>query len=301
MKIKSMIYKLSKGKLGYLFYLMLNIIILLEYHYFLFVWKIKGCKLPDNESIELMKNNVTIIFKSFERQKMAKELYYNIQKYYPGIQVIIADDSKIPLSLDEPYLEIIHLPFNSGLSYGLNRALEKVNTPYVIRMDDDQLLTPYTRFHEQLIFLLQHSEIDLVGVLQYSAPKCESLDKEAQKFYCISMSNAPLPLLIPHLTIIDSNHVVVGKDSNVFIARTEKIKKIGYDDQIRMIDHHDFFYRAAGKIVSVLDPTAFVFHRHNIFDNHYQKYRQDVENDRLYIWRRNILMEKQKMGKFKNN
>ncbi len=30
---------------------------------------------------------------------------------------------------------------NSGLSYGLNRALEKVKTPYVMRMDDDELLT----------------------------------------------------------------------------------------------------------------------------------------------------------------
>lgn len=78
-----------------------------------------------------MRENVTVIFKSFERQKMAKRLYENLQKYYPGVRVVIADDSRKPLDLQGDSLTIIHLSFNSGLSYGLNQALERVDTPYV--------------------------------------------------------------------------------------------------------------------------------------------------------------------------
>lgn len=78
-----------------------------------------------------MRENVTVIFKSFERQKMAKRLYENLQKYYPGVRVVIADDSRKPLDLQGDSLTIIQLPFNSGLSYGLNQALERVDTPYV--------------------------------------------------------------------------------------------------------------------------------------------------------------------------
>lgn len=50
------------------------------------------------------------------------------------------------------------------------------------------------------------------------------------------------------------------------MTRTNKLKEIGYDDNIRMIDHSEFFFRAAGNIVSVLDKNAFVLHYRNRFD-----------------------------------
>ena len=106
--------------------------------------------MPDQEEVEFVRENVTVIFKSFERQKMAKRLYENLQKYYPGVRVVIADDSRKPLDLQGDSLTIIHLSFNSGLSYGLNQALERVDTPYVMRMDDDELLTVRTRLGKQV-------------------------------------------------------------------------------------------------------------------------------------------------------
>lgn len=227
--------------------------------------------------------NTTFIFKSFERQNMAKRLYKNIQSYYPGVRVIIADDSSKPLKLQGENLEVIQLPFNSGLSYGLNRALERVQTPFVIRMDDDELLTPNTKFHEHLQFLMGHPEVDLVGVLACNLLRRKPLAELAEMYFKQPMSNAPKKLLIPHLTKIDEQKIVVGKTPNVFIARTDKIKEIGYDDNIRMIDHNEFFYRAAGNMVSVLDTTSYVLHTHNPFDSHYQKYRSDYQGDLEYI------------------
>ena len=76
---------------------------------------------------------------------------------------------------------------------------------------------------------------------------------------------------------------MVGKAPNTFVARTDKIKEIGYDDNIRMIDYNEFFYRAAGNIVSVLDKTAFVLHFRNWFDSHYNQYRSDYQRDVAYI------------------
>ena len=125
----------------------------------------------------------------------------------------------------------------------MNRALERVTTPFVVRMDDDQLLTPFTRIEKQLNFLKEHEEVDLVGILLNHLPKTP----------------------------------------NMFVARTDKIKEIGYDDNIRMIDHNEFFYRAAGNIVSVLDKTAFVLHFRNWFDTHYNQYRSDYQGDVVYI------------------
>lgn len=58
---------------------------------------------------------------------------------------------------------------------------------------------------------------------------------------------------------------------------------IRMDDNIRMIDYNEFFYRAAGNIVSVLDTKCYVLHYHNWFDRYYQKYRLDYSGDVRYI------------------
>ena len=212
-----------------------------------------------------------------------KPLYLKNKAFYPGARVIIADDSAKPLELTGENLEIVQLPFNSGLSAGLNRALERVTTPFVVRMDDDQLITPFTQIEKHVMFLKEHSEVDLVGILLYNVPLYRSLKRAAEEYYKQPMHYAPKKLRIPHMTEIDETHIVVGKSSNTFVARTDKMKEIGYDDHIRMIDHNEFFYRAAGNMVSVLDKTAFVLHFRNRFDMHYNEYRNDYKGDQIYI------------------
>lgn len=247
------------------------------------VWKLQGGKKPNKTEQMKMAENVTFIFKSFERQKMAIGLYKNIRKYYPEVKVIIADDSKKPLSLNDDNLEVINLPFNSGLSFGIEKALERVETPFVIRMDDDELLTPFTDFHKHLQFLMEKREVDLVAVSFIDALRKKQLQKTAENFYKQDIRYAFKPLKIPHLTKIDDEHIVVGKPPNIFIARTDAIRKVGYDKNIRMIDHHEFFLRAAGNIVSAFAPQSFVFHRHDISDKNYLKYRSDYQGDKEYI------------------
>lgn len=282
-KLKKIISNLSKTKFVIILSLLWQLLTWIEYIFFQVKWMLTGKKKPASDGAKLVCEECTFIFKSFERQKMAKRLYKNVQKYYPGIRVIIADDSGKPLELQGENLEVIQLPFNSGLSVGLNRALEKVTTPYVIRMDDDELLTPFTRFEKQLEFLKKHSEVDLVSVLLYHLPNCKSMETLAQEYYKQPMNYAPKPLKIPHMTKIDDTYCVLGKTPNTFIIRTDKYKEIGYDDNIRMIDHNEFFFRAAGNLVSVLDTTAFVVHYHNRFDVNYQKYRDDYLGDKIYI------------------
>lgn len=295
--IKNIIKKSAKiiscGPLSPIAAAIFQLISNLEYRHFDNVWKHTGWQKPKEEEIDFVCKNVTVIFKSFERQKMAKRLYENLQDYYPGIPVIIADDSSTPLLLQGDSLEIIQLPFNSGLSYGLNRALERVKTPYVMRMDDDELLTLKTCLGDQVSFLEKHPEIDLVGFCTLTSILCKDPDEEVSKFTSFSMRGAPKPLSIPHMTQIDGNHFVMGKVPNLYVARTDKVRSVGWDENIRMLDHQDFFWRAAGNLVSVIALGTAVFHYHNPFQKHYQKYREDVEGDRKYILQKRT-EEKQK-------
>ena len=281
--IKQIGKKIICGPLSPIASLAFDFISSYEYRHFTKKWQSQGWKKPNQDEIDFVCKNVTVIFKSFERQKMAKRLYENLQEYYPGISVIIADDSSTPLELQGDSLEIIQLPFNSGLSYGLNRAIEKVKTPYVMRMDDDELLTLKTCLGDQVHFLENHPEIDLVGFCTLTAIRCKNPDEEVSKFTSFSMRGAPKPLRIPHMTQIDGNHFVMGKVPNLYVARTDKVRSVGWDENLRMLDHQDFFWRAAGNLVSVIALGTAVFHYHNPFQKHYQKYRQDVEGDREYI------------------
>lgn len=246
-------------------------------------WSLQGKKKPSAEEARLMAQNVTIIFKSFERQSMAKRLYKNIQSFYPGIKVIIADDSAKPLQIEGENVEVIQLLFNSGLGKGLSQALERVETPYVIRMDDDELLTVHTKFEQHLQYLMTHPFVDLIGVLPFDLPFTKPEEDRPIPYFRESMYDAPKPLLLPHLAVVEGDYVVVGKSANIFIARTEKVKEVGYDEAVRMLDHHDFFFRAAGNMVSAISLDSFVFHYHNPFDMHYAKYRGDVKRDRAYL------------------
>lgn len=258
----------------------------ITFRFYAVKWYLQGYRKPGKDDAALVRDNVTFIYKSFERQRMAIRLYRNIQSYFPGVRVIIADDSEKPLQFIDKNLTVLQLPFNGGLGYGLKCALEQVQTPFVVRMDDDERIILPTRFEQQLRFLMEHPEIDLVAVLPFTTPGANPPEEEAKRYYSQPMSDAPKALRIPHMTQVDDRHIIVGKPANIFLARTEQLKKVGYDPNIRMIDHDDFFYRAAGVLVSAMDITACVFHSHNRFDRHYQSYRTDVQADRDYIARR---------------
>lgn len=254
-----------------------------EWKYLDFIWRMRGFMMPGPEEQKQVRKQVTFIYKSFERKKMAVELYENIQRFYPGAQVIIADDSRVPLVYDAPFLHIVHLPFNSGLSYGVAKALEKVQTPYVMRLDDDELLTRRTHLGKQLMFLRRHPEADLVAFGFITVAHHDPKSSVWPEYYTQTMEEASRKLLIRHMTRLDETHIVLGKGPNIYLARTESIRKVGYDTKIRMIDHHDFFLRAAGILVTVGAMDSFVFHRHDPFDTEYQKYRKDIRGDQAYL------------------
>lgn len=281
--IKKKLKGMAKGPLASVLSVLWKVFVKLHLLSLEIRWKREKAPMPTQEDQKLMAENATIIFKSFERHSLAKRLYKNIRKYYPDINIIIADDSRKPLKIDGHNVKVINLPFNSGLSRGLNAALAQIETPFAIRLDDDELITPHSGFHRHLKYLMEHPEVDLVGVTPASLPLKKDWKANLEKYNVYSMFNAPKPLIIPHLTKLDDDHIVLGKVANIFIVRTDKYRALGYDDNIRMIDHHEFFFRAAGNLVTVLELNSYVIHNHNYFDRKYQKFRTDTKNDHAYI------------------
>ena len=287
--LRYLVSKIREGSFGRFFSHLYLGISALEYRLLQCVWSVGTEKSVSPEQRREVSEGVTIIFKSFQRQEMAKQLVKSIRKQFPEIKIVIADDSEKPLMIEDPNLEIVQLPFNSGLSRGLNAALKKVSTPYVMRMDDDELFTCRTKLVQQLHFLKNHEDIGLVGFGVRDSLRWNSLKKRYNTYAKQTMHNAGRATSVAPMTRIDEAHVVFAKVPNVFLARTELVKKVGYDNNVRMLDHNDFFFRASGVIVSVLAEDTIIYHRHNFFDKGYMMFRNDTARDLQIINRsRNI-------------
>jgi len=70
--------------------------------------------------------------------------------------------------------------------------------------------------------------------------------------------------------------IVVSKVANVFLARTESIKAIRWDDDLRLVEHRDFFSRASGRLVCVQAEGVRAYHVRTPFNAFYMKHRRDV-------------------------
>lgn len=66
------------------------------------------------------------------------------------------------------------------------------------------------------------------------------------------------------------------KVSNVFLARTDAARSIGWGPQVRRFDHTDFFTRAKGRLVSACNPAMQVLNVKGPFATDYLRFRFDI-------------------------
>ena len=73
------------------------------------------------------------------------------------------------------------------------------------------------------------------------------------------------------------------KVPNFYIGRTLKVRKVGWDDHLKRIDHADFFTRAVGVLTSVQDESFSVLHYPTYFNKRYMAKKGEVELDRAWL------------------
>ena len=87
---------------------------------------------------------------------------------YKSFELLLIDDGSTDKSLDIAYLfqderiKVIHDGLNKGLSVRLNELVALSKGEYFARMDADDIMFPQ-RISQQLAYLQQHNEVDVVG------------------------------------------------------------------------------------------------------------------------------------------
>ena len=185
----------------------------------------------------MRRNDLTIIIKTFLRPGVLSILLKSIWKMYPDVRIYVADDSgkvDVRTDVDKYFL----LPFDSGLSAGRNFLIDKVSTKYFMLLDDDTIFTSNTRLEWPLMVLDNYSNIDLVSG-RYLPRKF--FGKQVIEGGAFIRDMEIFNQIIDGFPIYDFT-------ANFFIARTEKVRSIGWDDELKIQEHMEFFWRARSKI-----------------------------------------------------
>ena len=215
-------------------------------------------------------HDVTAIVKTFKRDDYMRRCVSSLRKEYPEISIIVVDDGKITkekrMFCKQMGAEYVELPFDGGLPRGRNEAMKRVKTQYVLIGDDDFDYTPTESFSPALRRLRQLIDIcDIAGgrvieggeIGNYQGMFSEECDGKQLKWTALDLENivferyADIPFVRCHFTY------------NFFVARTEVVRSILWDENIKVAyEHSDFFISAWRKGARVVFcPDAFVTHK----------------------------------------
>nr|XP_055104160.1 beta-1,4 N-acetylgalactosaminyltransferase 1-like isoform X3 [Symphalangus syndactylus] len=193
---------------------------------------------------------VTIATKTFLRYDRLRALITSIRRFYPTVTVVIADDSDKPERLSGPYLEHYLMPFGKGWFAGRNLAVSQVTTKYVLWVDDDFVFTARTRL-ERLVDVLERTPLDLVGgavreisgfattyrqllSVEPGAPGLGNCLRQRRGFH--------------HELVGFPGCVVTDGVVNFFLARTDKVREVGFDPRLSRVAHLEFFLDGLGSL-----------------------------------------------------
>jgi hypothetical protein len=222
-------------------------------------------------------DQLTITAKTFLRPATAARLVRTARRAFTG-RIVIADDSHTPMTAPDDRTTIVALPFNSGVSRGRNAALAVVDTPYAFVTDDDVVFTAASDLLGAVAYLEENPDVDVVCATQIELPRWYRWPYGDER----ELFPGHLPPLRPYGELVDGLPVVL-KAPQAFVGRTDRLREVPYDENIRMVDHRDFYSSASGRLVFVHAPWLVVFHARTPFNRVYTSYREDVAADLAYL------------------
>ena len=214
-----------------------------------------------------LNEQVTMLVKTFLRPRTLHRLLTSVRRFYPALPIIVVDDR--PADQPIPGVETVIRPYDSGLSVGRMEGLKRVQTPYVLLLDDDFVFYRHTRLGQALDLIQQHATIDIMGGAVVNLPFFTTADYQQATVY----PNAAAPTYPPGTHI--GGLPTLDKVANFFIARTDRLRLVEWDAKLKLVEHADFFTRARGILTTVYNRDFRCLHARTPFDKTYMSKRNN--------------------------
>ncbi|MEM3980279.1 MAG: glycosyltransferase [Ignisphaera sp.] len=214
--------------------------------------------------------DVTIGIKTFERYDRLKALLSSLQLNVE--EVIVADDSHDDIyqaygkEIYEEFskyipLRVLRLPYDSGLAYGRNRIYERVNTPYLLLLNDDMVI-PGASSIQLMKDVIEHDR-SLCGL---SACLFENGKIRTGGHFLIERKGYLIRDVYPKIDIEiykSIPYVYVDHAFNAMILRVECLNDYRWDERFKIeYEHLDFHWghKQLGKWKFALTTSVIFYH-----------------------------------------
>jgi glycosyltransferase involved in cell wall biosynthesis len=222
-------------------------------------------------------DDLTVMVKTFERPATLRRLLRSIRRCYPTVPIVVVDDSRAPTPVSITGVITIVLPVNSGVSAGRNAGLRAVATRYTLVVDDDFVFTRHTDLGSALSWMHDHPEVDVMGGRVVNLPFFHVTNYRSSALF-----STAVPPRLPMNSSIDGMPVY-EKTANFYIARTERLRLVGWDERLKRVDHTDFFTRARGILLTVYNAQLCCLHAQVFMNARYRAARNDTAADMRYL------------------
>lgn len=202
-------------------------------------------------------DEITFTIKTFNRPDCVVKCITSIQKFYPGANIIIADDGKLKPNYSQfENITVITQPFDSGHGKGRNEILNRVKTEYMVFLDDDYIFYEETDILKMAKNLVEN-RADVVG------GRWKGCCIEASKMHYDPYTSTCSYSLLPIDNDVDQ-FVPCDRFTNFFIARTKALRDIGgWWNNVKIGDHTAMMFKMKwfGLRMGV-NPTIQIIHDH---------------------------------------
>ena len=229
-----------------------------------------------------VEQDVTVVVKTFQRPDALRRLLASIRRFYPGIAVVVIDDSEQPLDpVPEGITRYRHFPFDSlGVSAGRNAGVREVETEYVLICDDDMVMGRKTDVGKMLR-TVQTTSFDLVSCRWMDHEPWRSIRRGFRRYEgTLEIADGALVHHygatrgeIDRLPVFDIVH-------QFFVAPAELLRANPWDECFKVAGEHVAFFLAlkeAGALCTRL-PDAVVYH-FPALPPEYQSFRANTSAD----------------------
>jgi len=185
--------------------------------------------------------------KTLMRPEGLGKLLESIRRYYPELPVIVVDDSPEPypeVSARFPFVHHQTFPFDVGIGHCLNWVLDTVDADYVVLLEDDFQFCEKTDI-PRLVVPVKTGLYDIMGGGCMNMNNGAQLQRFVGRFRFVPVNEDDMTVEIDHFDV-DQLQGITPCDValNFFAARVDVLKDLGWDEELKVARHMDFFLRA---------------------------------------------------------
>lgn len=215
-----------------------------------------------------MFSEVTAVLISFLRPEYTKECILSLRREYgKSIKILVAENGEYNQELEKFIKknkgEYYVMPYDSGVCYARNRLVELAKTEFVLVGDDDFYYTEQAGVDKMLKFLKSRKDFCLIGgrIRESGEIKNYQGHLEIGKDF---IHYKPLGDKFKKNKKSGIRYAEADITFNYFLARKDKIKKVPWDEKIKVAyEHSDWFLmiKKAGVKKVGYTPDAVVIHK----------------------------------------